>query len=711
MNISENLPVPVSSPAIIPSTGTTSAPAFKMRIDSTSGVHIDEHDYIKHRKLPTGYLLARLDIPEIVQEFSFEELEELRLADRLSVTHNYHNTASAAGRLNRGRILLSDLPDGTQTRWADRLEIVEAFLHYERDGSYSRSDDSLKEFTADLLLGKIEDADGKRYGSKVDLATPPSPTSIRRWLRRFEACEYDAASLIDGYGRSGNRDARLQPQAAALMATYVEMFQSNLKPSMASLYRDMRADFQTNHPHLFTPSRNTFERAIKKLDPFEVLAAREGEAAARRKLYAVRDRVDVTRPLQRVELDEQMIPLQAMLIERGKWDTLPEKLKSGITHDRLWCSKILDVYSRVVLGFVITRAPSTDSALATVRMALEDKTALAASMGCLSPWDMFGLPELIVTDSGSNFRSKKFRAAILDLGATIMIAPAGLPQMRGPVERSFRTDTQRFYSKFPGRTFKDVVEKAEYDSEANIAVTVMELCKLMFRYFVDIYHNTPHVGLGGDTPANAWRTGVERFGVLPPPSKDVIRHIFSTVIECRVGNKGVRVAGLYYQSKALQKARRQIRDKYVLVRVDTDNLGAISVRTEEGWISVPCSTQGFENVSLTHWQHAQAELRRKHATVAALAEPVVAQALLDVTAEIERLRLESHVNSPIMSSDDFMKFNRDLERGFDMVRPEHGDVGTMPAELENYASKSVKDDDDVAYSAPIASAKPTFFAE
>lgn len=705
MLTNNNLPVPTIIPA-------PPALAFNpMRIDSTSRVRIDEHDYVKHKKLPNGYLLARLDIPQIKQEYTFWELEELRLAERIEVAHNYHASKAASGRLNSGNTYLSDLPDDTQTRWSDRHEIVEAFILCESDGRYSRSDASLKLFAKDLLLGKIEDADGKRWGSKLDLKKPPSPTSIRRWLRRYEACEHDAAALIDGYGRSGNRDARLNPEAAAVMATYVDKFQSNLKPSMASLYRDMRTEFMSKHKHLSVPSRNSFERAIKKLDPFEVLAAREGEAAARRKLYAVRDRVDVTRPLQRVELDEQRIPLQAMLIERGKWDTLPAKLKAGISHDRLWCSKIIDVYSRVVLGFVITRSPSTDSALATVRMALEDKTALAASMGCISPWDMYGLPELIVTDSGSNFRSKKFRAAILDLGATIMIAPAGMPQMRGTIERSFRTDTDRFYSKFPGRTFKDVVEKADYDSEDNIAVTVMELCKLMFRYFVDIYHNTPHAGLGGNTPANVWRTGVERFGVLPPPPKDVIRHIFCTVIECRVGNKGVRVAGLYYQSKELQMARRKIQDKYVLVRVDTDNLEVVSMQTPDGWISIPCSTSGFAGVSLTHWRHAQAELRRKHASVAALSEEIVCQALSDVNAEIERLRLESDVASPIMSSEDFITFNRDLERGFDIVRPEHGEVGTMPAALENYSSKAVREDDEAAYAPMVVVTKPTFFTE
>lgn len=709
MNTTQNLPVPVTPPVIIHGTAIEPQSTFKIRIDSTTGVHIDEHDYIKHKKLPGGYLLARLDIPDIIQEFTFEELEELRQADRLSVTHQYHSSRSAAGRLNSNNSYLSDLPEPRQTAWADRLEIVEDFIVAEHGGEYSRSDKSLKKFIKAWFVARVETSKG-RFGKSFDIDSPPSPTSLRRWLRSFEACDHDPAALIDGYGRSGNRDARLDPKVAEIMASFAAKYMSNLKPSMASVYRDMRSEFRQKHPDLTVPSRNTFERAIKKLDPFEVMAAREGEAVARRKLYAVRDRVDVTRPLQRVELDEQLIPLQAMLEERGKWHDLPEQLKAGITHDRLWCSKIFDSWSRVVLGFVITRAPSAASALATLRMALEDKTAFAAAMGCQSLWDMYGLPELIVTDSGSNFRSKAFRAAVLDLGSSIMIAPAGLPQMRGSIERSFRTDSQFLYSQVPGYSFSNVVEKGEYESEKNISVTMMELAKLMVRYWVDIYHNSPHAGLGGDTPANRWRTGVARFGVLPPPPRDVIRHIFCTVIECRVGNKGVRVAGLYYQSKALQQARRAIRDRYALVRVDTEDLSCISVKTDEGWITVPCSTEGFEGVSLDHWRMCQAALRRKYASIAALSEEIVAKALLDIRAEVDQLRLASNVPSPIMSSESLITFNRDLERGFDMVRPEDGEVGTMPAALEDYGSKSVNVE-EIVHDTPVVAATARFFKE
>lgn len=706
-HMNSNLPVPAQP---MPPEGKLST-APKMRIDSTTGVHIDEHDYVKLKKLENGYLLRRLDIPEIVEEFSFDELEALRLAERLSVTHNYHNTRSAAGRLNSGDTYYSDLPNNRQTAWSHRLEIVEAFLTAERDGEYSRSDASLKVFIRKWLADKVEASTG-RFGKSLDLDSPPSPTSIRRWIRRFEACDHDPAALIDGYGRSGNRDARLHPDAAALMATWVEKYQSNLKPSMASLYKDMRAEFRKDKPDLSVPSRNTFERAIKKLDPFHVLAAREGEAVARRKLYAVRDRVDVTRPLQRVEMDEQMIPLQTMLVERGKWDTLPEKLKAGITHDRYWCSKIIDCWSRVVLGFVITPAPSAASALATLRMALEDKTTLATALGCQSPWDMFGLPELIVTDSGANFRSKQFRAAVLDLGCSIMIAPAGLPQMRGVVERSFRTDTEYFYSKFPGRSFKDVVEKGEYLPEDNIMVTIMELARLMVRYFVDVYHHTPHAGLGGDTPFNRWRTGVNRFGIIPPPNRDVIRRVLSTAVECRVGNRGVRIAGLFYQSKQLQAARRRLGAKRTLVRIDTEDLGRVWVETADGWIIVPCSTTGFDGISLDHWRETQADLRRRYASVAALSEETVNAALIEIGQQIDALREASKVPSPIMTSDTFVKLDRDLCRGFDMVRPEDGEVAHISQDAHDVTYELVAvNEDDPNNTSTATSTKTTFFTE
>jgi len=665
--MTKNLPIPSSAFSGQP----FQKGVMQFRFEPTDAIRIDDIEYASAKKAPEGYVLRRLEQPEICEEFTHAELFTLQAADRLVVIRNFHRKGKALARLGATDTALTDLEGTRMTKWSVRHELCEAFLAAEAENKVSRSDKSMSPFIMEWLKQKIVTEMG-RFGSVIDLQSPPSPTALRRWLRRYEACDFDPMALVDGHGRSGNRGNRLHPDARERMDGWVEKYKSNLKPSIAQLYREMRTDFRLNARHLSVPSRNTFARAIKQLDPFHVLAAREGEAVARRKLYAVRAQVDVSRPLQRVELDEQMIPLQSMLVERGLWDTLPEKLKYGVSHSRVWLSKLIDVYSRVVLGFVLTPAPSTASALATLRMGLEDKTELARSLGCETDWNTFGIPEVIVTDSGRNFRSKSFRAAVLDLGVDIKIAPAGFPQMRGTVERSFRTDNQRFYSMFPGRTFSDVVAKGEYDSEANIALTQMELARLLVRYFVDVYHNTPHGGLGGETPIEAWNRGVARFGVLPPPSKDVIRHVFSTPVECRVGNRGVRVAGLHYQCLALQNARRQLMSKPVLVRVDTDDLGHVSVRTADGWLTVPCSTSGFDGVSVDTWREVQADLRRRHASVAALSEDVVHRAIADITGQIEQYREKSGLPSPIMSSQELVAFDRELSRGFGMLRPEDG---------------------------------------
>ena len=63
-----------------------------------------------------------------------------------------------------------------------------------------------------------------------------------------------------------------------------------------------------------------------------------------------------------------------------------------------------------------------------------------------------------------------------------------------------------------------------------------------------------------------------------------------------------------------------------------------------------------------------------------------------------------------MSSDSFVTFNRDLERGFDMVRPEDGEVGTMPRQLEDYSTKAVNDE-DVPVDTPAIATTARFFKE
>ena len=57
-------------------------------------------------------------------------------------------------------------------------------------------------------------------------------------------------------------------------------------------------------------------------------------------------------------------------------------------------------------------------------------------------------------------------------------------------------------------------------------LTVDELAALLTLWIVDVYHNTPHDGLGGETPRNAWKRLASLVGVRPLPDRRKIRAIF-----------------------------------------------------------------------------------------------------------------------------------------------------------------------------------------
>lgn len=72
--------------------------------------------------------------------------------------------------------------------------------------------------------------------------------------------------------------------------------------------------------------------------------------------------------------------------------------------------------------------------------------------------------------------------------------------MRGMIERLFRTAIMSLFSHLSGRVFSNVFERGDHPSEERACLTTEQLGYAIVRWVVDIYHNTPHEGLGGLTP-------------------------------------------------------------------------------------------------------------------------------------------------------------------------------------------------------------------
>ena len=200
-----------------------------------------------------------------------------------------------------------------------------------------------------------------------------------------------------------------------------------------------------------------------------------------------------------------------------------------------------------------------------------------------------------------------------------------------------------------------------------MVLTIEELAQILIRYIVDVYHNRPHAGLGGASPRAVFEKGVRDYQLLLPPSNEELQHIFGAMVRRKVTNRGVRVLGLHYQSSELQRARRQPGFREVDVRIDENDLGAVSVRTKDGWMSVPCIID-MAGQDVDTWVEAQNSLRRNNAQVTAMSATTVQNATKDIAQFIEAKSKRSKISSPLFTSEKADQFERDIFKGFDIAR-------------------------------------------
>lgn len=228
------------------------------------------------------------------------------------------------------------------------------------------------------------------------------------------------------------------------------------------------------------------------------------------------------------------------------------------------------------------------------------------------------------------------------------------------------------FSRFSGRTFENVVRKGDYNPEVNASLLVDELWRLMVRWVVDVYHNTPHAGLGGETPRQAWLRLTKLYPPQLPPDQDRARHLFGLDVDRQIGNHGVRVLGLNYQSVELQKLRRLKPAGKVRLRIDRADIGHISVEKDVGeWLTVECVQHGFDGVSARQWMLAAEHLRRRNANLAKVSETAVFEALAEIERTARAAEARAGIESSLIDHKSIEAFERAFTKAFDFDR---GDV-------------------------------------
>lgn len=649
--------------------------------------------YRPHARRDWGYILARTDHTGVAESFDAGKLAHLVQKGLL--------------RHNKGAFLPADIRDrdrnsstiisGMTGRVADGMEFrsgfVEAFLELEAEGAVKRTDAAVLRASKKLqrraaeIRGLIEP--GKRQTGKDQvLPKMPHENTLLRWVRTYEAEGLEG--LCDAKCRSGRKSRQIGLEELALIGPIVDGYADPSRPSQKTIFDRVECAFEEANAArsergltpLVMPSRETIRQEIKRLDPYHTYRVRHGENAARKKFAPVGKGVQVTRPLERVEVDEWTIDLVSFFAQTGVLEHLTEeeKEKFGLNAEKIrWIVTVaICAATRCILAMRLSRTASNRSATQTLEMITRDKGIWADAFGARSPWNMAGVPELVVTDNGSAFISVEMRAAMQDLGIRAERTPTGLPELRSRIERLFRTMSTSLMPLLSGRKFSDVVSKGDADPEKRAALTPDELSEALVWWVVDVYHNRPHEGLGGETPANCWNRLVEVYGVQSPPDMRRRRLIFGTRLKRTLTKKGIRVLGVHYHCEDLAQWMLRSNDRELAVRWYAQDIGAIEVNVDGQWLEVPSVIGELDGVCFEVWHGAVRSLRTSFQKEAAVSRPVLLQAIRDIEAMNKRAMQRHGLIVQDLSPENLQKIEDRLMIGFQV-----GEDGATQDDADN----------------------------
>ena len=463
----------------------------------------------------------------------------------------------------------------------------------------------------------------------------------RRWLARR-----GLVGLVDGrHARSVTGPGVDEPLRAAIIAEARELEQaSDVRKLQFRARVASRLARESGEPLELPSSRQTFNRIVD-----EVLAPtglfRLPAKSRRSALSAPSDMFGslvAERPGEYVAIDTTGLDVFAIDPFTFQWVGLE-------------LTAALDVCTRSLLAFRLTPFSTQGVDLALLLADLLSPTPLDGRWPADVPYPYCGVPEnlvlrafelpagtplaprptvrpgTVVLDRGRNYQSVVFMAACEYLHINVQSARPYRGSDKGWIERLFRTMRERLLESLPGYTGPNVLARGK-DIEADAVYFTHELEAIIGRWIAVDYQRRPHDGLRVPevphlrlSPNEAYEEAVARAGFMFVP-RDPELHLRLLPVEARViGRAGVEIAGLTYDSPALDPYRQQrcplaaFNGKWP-IRVDPRELGRV-------WFQDPRDERFHE----LHWRHGRQ-----------VARPFGASAL----AYVKRLLIDAAMHRP-----------------------------------------------------------------
>ncbi|MGG7162974.1 Mu transposase C-terminal domain-containing protein [Clostridium ihumii] len=228
---------------------------------------------------------------------------------------------------------------------------------------------------------------------------------------------------------------------------------------------------------------------------------------------------------------------------------------------------IIDVFSRMVTGiYVGLEGPSWIGAMMALDNMIEDKVEYCKKYDIEiteEQWPCKHLPEIIIADRGE-FEGYSVENLINNLNIKIENTSPYRGDLKGIVERSFRTTNEKVKHKTPGAIQKEFRKRGDRDYRLDATLTLEEFTKIYIN--IVLHHNSKIIDkypmekemLEDEiiaTPLNLWIWGIKnKKGRLKTVDREVLRLNILPKGKASISRAGIRFKGLYYSSdKAIKE--------------------------------------------------------------------------------------------------------------------------------------------------------------
>lgn len=370
-----------------------------------------------------------------------------------------------------------------------------------------------------------------------------SKTVRRRWMM-YRQNPLPAAQLPSIPGPSPN-SRLLLPLVESLIGSAIdEVYLVREASSISAVVR--RCAQLAREANVAAPSYAAINARIKARDPMQLAVKRHGSHRALAEQARSIRGLETTYPLEVVQIDHAIIDLMVV---------------SPLTRQvigRPWITLAIDVFTRCIVGYHMSfDTPDQTSVALTLEHSCLPKEKWLRSIGLEDKvkYPIFGKMSRIAWDNAKTFKTRSLLAQCERYGIEVLSRPVRKPHYGAYIERYIGTMMGAVHL-LPGTTFSNSKQRGDYASEKRATLSFPELERWLALEIAGVYHNSPHGGLGGRTPIQAWeqswttQQGVIRFPPIVGDPRDFTLG-FLPAFDRKVSRAGIQLHSLHYWDPAL----------------------------------------------------------------------------------------------------------------------------------------------------------------